>query len=275
MMERQKFLFAMQATSKAVFPKKALMLQKFYMSHYMRKTRNITVATYKARVARMNEYLKEFPPFATNQEFNDDALKTNMYFNFPRGYVKQLTLQGFEITENTLDDVYDAFERVESCETEEQAAGNKHKSESASRVPRKKHKVLKPDEIRATFCELHGKNKGHNTGECKVLIKKARKMKDSYRTDRFKSGDSRNNSKYSSYPKSKKELNAYAEKYMAKKLKQRQDQHNFEIDNEDHEMDMIEFNHVEEDTLDAENKSFKNNDDESSDSSDDEETGEA
>ena len=257
MSEDGQFVHTMQQLTKNVFPKKALMLQKFYMSHYMRKQKEVTTDNYRSRVATMNAQLEKFPPFQTGQSFTDDELKANAFFNFPNSYIRQLTLQGFEITENTLDDLYDAFERIESCQIEDSVAGDKHKQESANK-PRKKARFNPTSQSGSTFCELHGPNKGHNTGECKVLLQQARKMKENFRSNKR---DFKGYSKSPNFPKTKAELNSYAEKYFKSKMKSIEKDH-FCMDafNHDDKMDEEKINDEEskgEDTLDQENDNFE------------------
>ena len=48
--EEEQFNYAVQELTKSVFPKKALMLQKFYMQYYMRKPVDMSVSEYRARV---------------------------------------------------------------------------------------------------------------------------------------------------------------------------------------------------------------------------------
>ena len=63
MTDDETFIYTMQQVTKSVFPKKALMLQKFYMSHYMRKGRDTKTKEYRARVATMTAQLSKYPPF--------------------------------------------------------------------------------------------------------------------------------------------------------------------------------------------------------------------
>ena len=69
MTEDEMFNHTIQQVTKSVFPKKALMLQKFYMLHYMRKTKEVKTNVYKARAATINLQLSKYPPFKPNQEF--------------------------------------------------------------------------------------------------------------------------------------------------------------------------------------------------------------
>ena len=79
--EEEQFNYAVQELMKSVFPKKALMLQKFYMQYYMRKPVDTSVSEYRARVTRLNLLIESFPPFLKNQGFSDNELKAMVYFN--------------------------------------------------------------------------------------------------------------------------------------------------------------------------------------------------
>ena len=161
---------------------------------------------------------------------------------------------GFEITENSLEDLYDAFERIESCEAEEPSSGDKHKQESASKA-HKKAKSSSQNCPNSTFCSLHGTDKGHNTDECKVLLHQVKKLKEKHR--HHDKRDHKGQSKSGSFPKSEKELHSYAEKYHKKKMKSIEKEHfqmdSFNYDNDDDSKSSSES----EDTLEQENNNFQ------------------
>jgi len=102
----KQYCYAVQDLTKAIFPKKAVMLQRHYMQYYMKKTSEVTVVEYRARVTRLMSLLKSFPPFGKNQSFSEDEHKSLVYFNFPKIYTDELTLQGFDFTEGSVDDLY-------------------------------------------------------------------------------------------------------------------------------------------------------------------------
>ena len=127
-----------QELTKSVFPKKALMLQKFYMQYYMRKPVNTSVSEYRARVTRLNLLIESFPPFLKNQGFSDNELKAMVYFNFPKLYTNELNLQDFDFTKASVDDLYNALERVEPSAQAVSQAGSKQKKGDEGQSSKKK-----------------------------------------------------------------------------------------------------------------------------------------
>ena len=165
---------------------------------------------------------------------------------------------GFEITDNSLKDLYDAFERIESCKVEEPSSCDKHKSDSATKSY-KKTKSSSQNLTFHTFCELHSANKGHNTSNCKALLQQAWKMKESFCSNTNKR-DYKRNSKSSNFPKTKAELNSYAKKYFKSKMKSIEKEHfnmdefNHNIEDKESKASNLIMNNK--DTLNEENNNF-------------------
>ena len=104
----EQFRYVVQDLTKAIFPKKAVMLQRHYMQYFTKKSSEVTVVEYRARVTRLMSLLKSFPPFVKDQSFNDNEHKSLVYFNFPNIYMDESTLQGFDFTEGSVISLYEA-----------------------------------------------------------------------------------------------------------------------------------------------------------------------
>ena len=93
----------------------------------------------------------------------------------------------------------------------------------------------------------------NNTGDCKVLLQQARKMKESYCSNSNKR-DYKGNTKSSNFLKTKAELNSYTEKYFKSKMKSIKKEHfnmdefNHNVEDEDSKMSNLTTN--DEDMLD-------------------------
>ena len=90
--DNKQFRYVVQDLTKAIFPKKAVMMQRHYMQYFMKKSSKVTVVEYHAQVTRLMSLLKSFPPFAKDQSFNGNKHKSLVYFNFPNIYTDELTL---------------------------------------------------------------------------------------------------------------------------------------------------------------------------------------
>ena len=57
-----------------IFPTHALSTQKCYMSHVLRKPRDMKAREFMSRLVKLNDLLTEFPPFMEDQKISDDEL---------------------------------------------------------------------------------------------------------------------------------------------------------------------------------------------------------
>ena len=102
-----------------MFPNKALNKQKAYTMHgHLRKRKPVEMklCDYMERVQTLNNYLKEFPPFAVDQEIPDDALVEICYHGLPKSWKEFLLLQGFDKQEGSLATFLDMAKRIEMME---------------------------------------------------------------------------------------------------------------------------------------------------------------
>ena len=75
-MSDENYTKVMDAVATHVLPVKGLAYQKRYMRRFMRKPSNMKIREFVAHVNELNNYLKQFPPKAENQELQPDELKT-------------------------------------------------------------------------------------------------------------------------------------------------------------------------------------------------------
>ena len=61
-----------------------------------------------------------------------------VYFNFPKLYTDELNLQGFDFTEASVDELYDALERVKPSAQAVNQAGLKQKKGDKGQTSKKK-----------------------------------------------------------------------------------------------------------------------------------------
>lgn len=213
---------AIVALFEHVFPRKALAIQKRYMQYRMPKWRSVSARKYSARVVEINSKLELFPPFGQSQELDEDALTQQHENNFPVKFLKEMYKQGYDPIDHTLQEFVEFAERLEVVDDiEKQASGpDKKASEEPSssskkrKRDKKEHSTPKRSSTSEKYCELHGKNPTHNTGECKTLISQAKKMRGSW--------ENRSDSQKSQYRKDKRtnnaEMHAMVDKMVTRKL---------------------------------------------------------
>ena len=213
--------------TKHVFPTNALQKQKRYMRRYMRKPRGIGIKEYDARLTELNEYLKWFCDDETadnicprqDQSLDADELLDIVYFSIPNKWSKQLIVQGFNATEKSREDLVAFCERMEECEAMEKDTDTK--TNRSSTKSRQSGKRKASGQGNGSYCMLHGRDKGHDSSDCKVLQAQAKRMRGTYEarseSDRAKL---RKENRYSRTISKKAELHAIVTASVDKALKQ-------------------------------------------------------
>jgi hypothetical protein len=110
------FNLTLQNLTTHIFPQRCLAFQKRYMRRYMRKPREMTTRAFAARVAELNTYLEEFPPFEANQELDDPEIMDILENGVPGTWSKNMVLQGFDPVESTITEFVAFCERHEYTE---------------------------------------------------------------------------------------------------------------------------------------------------------------
>ena len=198
------FESCMEALANHVFPALALSNQKqwFRRSDDMRKKNTMTTRNWMARLAEMNEMLSDFPPkFDNTQRFPDDEFKDMIEYGLPNSWRAIMNLHNFRPMAHTLTEIVEFCERIENSE---QMNGIEYKNKNkkgtrseadprgsettgalshakSSRGGKNKNKRERhtsyADSGGSDGCALHTKAVDHTTGECRVLLSQAGKMR--------------------------------------------------------------------------------------------------
>ena len=118
------FKNSVQGLVSHVFPNRALVTQKQYMHHYLRKPMETKIRNFYSRLVEINEYLKLFPPFGENQNLPVDEVLEIAEFACPAKWRKAMNMHGFEATMHT------PSEFVEFCECSEFAESGETQNHS-------------------------------------------------------------------------------------------------------------------------------------------------
>ena len=102
------FVDCLNAVSKHEFPCHALLRQKRYMRHYMCKPRSMKMREYATTVIERRDDFKYFPDYTTADKFDDDKLCDVVEFGSPAVWQNTMLIQGFDITDHTLDKLVDS-----------------------------------------------------------------------------------------------------------------------------------------------------------------------
>jgi hypothetical protein len=110
------FIVSLQALTTHIFPQRSLAFRKRYISCHMRKPRERNTREITARVAELNAYLEDLPPFEDNQELDNIEIMDILENGVPNTWSKNIVLQGFDPMESTVTDFVAFCERHEFTE---------------------------------------------------------------------------------------------------------------------------------------------------------------
>ena len=189
-----------------IFPPRALVRQKRYLQWYARKHHGISIRDYVVRLRELNEQLKSFPPFGVEaiQKLPDDELVEIIEHGIPKSWINDMTKQGFDPVEHTLQELSDFCERLETAEAmnPQSAINNAHNNRKRKRGARPKADADLHSENTATkgaktseeanktnykksktgkYCHYH-RTTDHDFSECKVMIAQAERMRAAWQT---------------------------------------------------------------------------------------------
>ena len=186
----ENFQKVLNALTRHIFPRKALVRQKRYMRRQMRKPYNMKIRTYVARVREMNDDFPLYPPFDKDASLPDDELADIIEAGIPNSWQKAMLLHNFDVADKSTDELVEFCERLETAEEiyggthhpnkkrtrsngnpkDAKKNGSKHSAKYKSHFNKKNRHDDDKD------CPLH-KDGTHTQQECKVLNQQAENMR--------------------------------------------------------------------------------------------------
>jgi hypothetical protein len=157
------------------------------------------------RVVEINDYLPKFPPFGANQKLPDDELMYILEYAVPLTWQRTMFLHNFDPVTHTPTEFVSFCERLEFAEPPEmksqtdlkgsqkgQTSGARSSvQEHGSHQNRPKSKKKFSDNNMDKWCEYHQVH-GHDTGECKVILAQAKRMRQTWEASSEKQGNYKN-----------------------------------------------------------------------------------
>ena len=166
----------------------------------MRKPQGVTTRAYKTRLEEMRMKLKYFPGYTDNVLTNDDV-QDILEHAVPNSWRQEMTRQGFNPTEHTANEFVEFCERLEATEGNHHgtksnnnptgedtdakqraktSAGGKRKRGQNNHQNAQNNNNNNNNKIRTgKWCVYH-QTDSHDTGECKVVLAQAKKMRATY-----------------------------------------------------------------------------------------------
>ena len=160
-------------------PYKTLERVKRYLRRYCLKPAGMNVRTFYNHLTRINkEELPMMPPyFEKDQSLSDDEIVDILLNAFPKRWLKEMELHGFDPFTKRIPDFLKYCERLEVAES----LNLKHNKSAFNKQPRLKGKPKSDDEGPESdnnyYCVLHGRNVSHDTKHCRALNARAAEIK--------------------------------------------------------------------------------------------------
>jgi hypothetical protein len=203
--DEENFQKCLKALANHVFPKNALSSQKAWLrrSDDVKKKPTMSTRTWTARLQEINQMLSEFPPsFSRTQRVSDEDFVEVIEYRIPHSWRTKMAEQGFVPVNHTLAEIVEFCNKMEYAEEmtgrnnsqNNQKTGQHAEADSASgetltgailhaKTPQRGNK--KRRERHTNFsesngkdgCALHVKATDHTTGECRVLLGQAKRMR--------------------------------------------------------------------------------------------------
>lgn len=199
---------ALQGLIKHVFPAKAYLNQKRYMTRFLKKPRDLPVREFMARLLELNEYFKFFPPTEGNEEpkkLSQEEIMDIAEYAMPNNWQKAMMMHGFDPIAHSPDEFVEFCERIEfaepieqKCQTELHKARKKDAKERAK--PSERGNSNKRQ--KGKWCEYH-QTDSHDLSECKVMLAQAKRMRGTYEAAGIVKKSFNNNSKKSDEKKNR------------------------------------------------------------------------
>jgi len=211
---------ALDAVATAVFPHRALEIQKLWINRGMKKPYDINTRTMASAITRINNCLPLFPTGTDEAKFSENKLVGLLEWSLPQAWRKKFDLDGYIPTLGTKGKLIlecEAIERNESIKEQEQkedSNNNKNiKKNKFGKLEKNGGKLTRKDNGRF-FCSNCGRNGTHATPQCYFLKNKTQRSEN-------KNSDNENNGHKNARPFSRrtfrKEVNTLARRAGKKK----------------------------------------------------------
>jgi hypothetical protein len=206
--DEESFKKSLEALAHHVFPKNALSSQKAWLrrSDDVKKKPNMSTRTWMARLQEINQMLSEFPPtFSKTQRISDEDFVEVIEYGIPYSWRAKMAEQGFVPVNHTLTEIVEFCNKMEYAEEmtginnsqnnqNNRKTGQHAEADSASgdtltgailhaKAPqgvskkRRERHTNFAESNGSDGCALHLKATDHTTGECRVLLGQAKKMR--------------------------------------------------------------------------------------------------
>ena len=174
------------ALKKHVFPLNSYQRQRHYLNRGVRKPKDWTVREFMTRLSELNDYLGDFPDpndKVKAKKFEDHEIADIASNAIPNSWRKAMAMHNFDPLIHTATEFTQFCERIQFAEgisphkeTSSHTESSTGKSGGKVRAAKAPNKKKRTATNASKWCELHHTDT-HDTGECKVLLAQAKKMR--------------------------------------------------------------------------------------------------
>jgi hypothetical protein len=195
---------ALKVVAATIFPDSAVVNQKQYMRHELKKPNKLTARETATRLLQLNTWLAYYPadgedPTAAVTKLDETEIREIYYRLLPMAWRRKMDENvNFDRTKDGLRGLIDYAERLETSEARFDGrsidkSSSKNKSQSGSNKPDGNAKKGKSETGGAAHrgngalptwtrdCLVHGDGCGHPSHKCKILIDHAGKVKGQFK----------------------------------------------------------------------------------------------
>ena len=158
----------------AIAPAKALQKVKRYLRRECRKPADMKIREYYTLLSRINnDEIPNLPPFGGDaQKITPDEINDIICYGVPKSWTKEMDRQGKDPDTMTPNQLVNFLEQIENAEDFVPDGTVKNKKDG-----KKKSSKSNNNKEGDFYCMVHGKNHTHNSDDCNVLKREAKKLK--------------------------------------------------------------------------------------------------
>lgn len=183
-----------ESLKKHVFPLNAYQRQRHFMNRLLKKPKESTIREFMTRINELNDYLELFPSPSDTvraKKFENHEIADIASNAIPHSWRKTMAMHDFDPLIHTPTEFTLFCERIQFAEgisphseKESQTESSTSHTGGKSRAAKNKNKSNPASKKRAgKWCEYH-QTDSHDTGECKVIIAQAKKMRQTFESNK-------------------------------------------------------------------------------------------
>ena len=188
---------ALDQLKKHMFPLNSYQRQRHYLNRMVRKPKDWSIREFVTRLSELNDYLGDFPSPSdkiTVKKFDEHEIADIASNAIPNPWRKAMAMHNFDPLIHSMTEFTQFCERIQFAEGLSPHTEKISQNESMTNKSGGKARAAKTNNTKkrvansSKWCELH-QTDTHDTGECKVLLAQAKKMRSSWESGSVAKGN--------------------------------------------------------------------------------------